>query len=178
MDRSINLIGGKTFDVDRELRRLRILKTFSIVSIVLVALIAIVLFLITLLLPISAVKQDEQQTLTNISLLHKKLVNYFLVSDRINNISQIIAKRKTYGSVSSAILKKVPQELSVDTLSIEDNTLTIVLTGSSLLSVNKAIDDMVLMANDKKIIKNLLIESLVLNSSVGKYSLSMKADIL
>jgi hypothetical protein len=161
MNSSINLIGGKRFDLEEQLRKIKIAKIIAIFSLSSVALISLILFLITFFLPISSVKKDQQQTLTNLSLLHKKLISYFLVKDRIDNISQIIDKRKNYGTVSAAVLQKVPLELNIETLSIEDKTLTLVLE-----------------SNKKKLIENLLIESLTLSSQTGKYSLTLQADVL
>lgn len=177
MDKNINLVTGKSFDLEKQLKRIRILRVLSILSLVLVLSISLILFLITFFLPISSVKQDEQQTLSNISVLHKKLVSYFLIKDRIDNISEIIDSRKNYGVVSAAILQKVPQELNVETLSIDDKTLTLVVTGTSLTSMNQVIDDLIAMSNTKKLITNLLIENLVLNTQAGKYSLSLQADV-
>lgn len=178
MDKNINLVVGRTFDIEKQLRRVRIIKIIAIGTLIAVLITSLVFFLITIFLPTSSIKKSQQETLTNISLLHKKLVSYSLVNDRISNISTIINHRKNYGEVSSAVLNKIPPELNVDTLSIDDNILTIVVTGTSLKPVNQVIEDMIVMANNNKLIKNLLIESLTLSSQTGRYSLSIQADIL
>lgn len=178
MDKNINLVTGKSFDLEKQQKRIKIAKVVAIFSLTVVVLISLILFLITFFLPISSVKKTEQETLTNISLLHKKLVSFYLVKDRIDNIATTIDKRENYGIVSSAVLQKVPSQLSIETLSIDDKILTVVVTGTSLIPINQVIDDLVVMSNQKKLIKNLLIQSLSLSAQTGRYSLSLQADVL
>lgn len=178
MDKNINLVTGKSFDLEKQQKRTKIAKIVAIFSLATTVLISLVIFLITFFLPISSVKQSEQETLTNISALHKRLVSFYLVKDRIDNIFVIIDKRQNFGVVSSAVLGKVPQDLSVETLSIQDKTLTLVVSGTSLMPINQVIDDLVVMSNQKKLIGNLMIESLVLSAQTGRYSLSVQADVL
>lgn len=175
---SINLVSNKILQLENEQKRLRLFKMVAIASLVLAASSSLILFIITLALPISSVKKTQEQTLSNISVLHEKLVKYALINDRVKNISEIMSNRKNYASLANTIFGKLPQELSVETMILEDKTFTLSVSGNSLIPVNDFIDDMVEIGDSGKIIKNLTIQSLVLNSGNGKYILSMEADVL
>lgn len=178
MSNNINLVTGKTFDLEKQLKRIRILRITAIASLAIVSLISIALFIITVTLPISSVKKDQEQTVANIALLHKKLVTYSLINERIKNISGIISARKNYGKTSDIILSKLSPDLTIDSLAIEKNTLTIGISGQSLITINKFIDDILDLSNGGKTIKNLVVQSLLLNSGNEKFTLNMQADTL
>lgn len=177
MSESINLVSGKSYQLEKELKRLKIIRIAAITSLVFVSLISILLFIITVTLPISAVKKDQQQTLGNIGNLHKKLIKYSFINDRVKNIADIMKKRKNYSLISDSLLSKAPADLSIDAFSIESETVILTVSGVSLIPLNKFIDDLIILGDKGKIIKNVSIESLILNVDTGKYSLSMQADV-
>ncbi|HYM64971.1 MAG TPA: hypothetical protein VES68_00580 [Candidatus Sulfotelmatobacter sp.] len=178
MSSEINLVTGKTFSLEKRLKQTKILRIIAIVCLVLVSLASIVLFLITVTLPISSVKKDEEQTISSLSLLHKKHASYALVSDRITNIKAISSSKKDYARTINEILKNVPETLSVDSMIVDSGKIEISFNGSSLLDMDKLINNLIAFNNSKKYIKNLLIESLVLNSRSSKVTLLLQADIL
>lgn len=178
MSSDINLVSGKVYQLEKELKRLRALRIVAVASLVSVALISILLFLIIILLPISSIKKNQEKTLSNIALLREKLVKYSLINDRVKNISQISSKRKNYASIANTMVEKVPPGLSVDILTVEDGTISISVGGVSLIPINEYIDTIIRIGDKKEGIKNLTVESLVLNNNTGKYILTLQADVL
>lgn len=174
----INLVSGKAYQLEKELKRLKILRITAVASLVSVSLISVLLFLITILLPISSVKKDQEKTLSSIALLREKLTKYSLINDRIKNISEINLKRKNYSIITNSLIDKVPSGLTVDILTIEDATISISVSGVSLIPTNEYIDTVIVMGDKKQGIKNLTVESLVLNNNTGKYILTLQADVL
>ena len=177
MSESINLVSGKSYQLEKELKRLKIIRIAAVTSLVFVSFISILLFIITVTLPISAVKKDQQQTLSNIGVLDKKLIKFSLINDRINNISDIMKKRKNYSLISDSLFSKAPSNLSIDDFSIESDKVNLTVSDTSLITINQFIDDIIIFGDTGKIIKNVSIQSLILNVSSGKYSLSMQADV-
>jgi Tfp pilus assembly protein PilN len=176
----INLVSGKSFDIERELRRLKYLRISALGLLLVVALISIVFFIITITLPISSVKKEQQQALTGISQLHNKLVAYSLISERLTNISKITLSRKNFPQMTSKILETIPQYVAVDSLSFEANVFTLSVTSDSLIPLNILINDMISLSNKEKeqIIKNLIIKNLSFDAKSGKYSLNFQADMI
>lgn len=177
MNDSINLVSGKSYQLEKELKRLKIIRIAAITSLVFVSLISISLFIITVTLPMSAVKKNQQQALSGIGTLHKKLIKHALINDRVKNIADIMKKRKNYSEISDALFSKASSDLSIDAFSVESGTVILTVSGVSLIPLNKFIDDLIILGDKGKIIKNVSIQSLILNVSTGKYSLSMQADV-
>lgn len=174
----INLVSSKTYQLQEELKRLKTLKIIAIGSLSLVALVSVLLFIITITLPVASVKKNQEQTLSNISSLHEKLVKYSLIDDRLNNISGVIKTRKNYAKLAGLILNKLPVDLSVDSMTIDGGTFNIVISGGSLTPINTFIEEIVVIGNRDNIIKNLIVQGLVANIDTGKYTLTLQADTL
>ena len=177
MSSDINLVSGKAYQLEKELKRLKLLRIIAVLALVTVSTISILLFLVTLLLPISSVKKDQEKTMSNTALLREKLIKYYLINDRIKNISQISKERKNYSTIANTLMDKVPADLSVDILTIENGTITISIGGISLIPINEYINSIIEIGDKRQGIKNLTVESLLFNNT-GKYVLTLQADVL
>ena len=176
---NINLVSGKSLDLEkRQAKTLKIVKISAIISLFIVALISISLFIITLLLPTSTVKKNQTQALQGISGLHKKLVTYALSQERLKNIESVLVQRKDYPQVSNEILNKLPGDMSVDVMNLENDVLTLTVTSPYLISINQYIDDFVELSNNSKNIKHLSVQSLQFNVGPSTYTLTFQANIL
>lgn len=178
MNSDINLVSSKTHQLEIELKRLKALKIIAVGSLAVVVLVSMLLFIITVTLPVSSVKKDQEQTLSNISVLHEKLIKYSLINDRLNNIAGVIKSRKDYSKITNAMLNKLPADLSVDAMTIDAGTFTLVISGDSLTPIDNFIEDAVVLGDKEDTIKNLVIQSLVANADTGKYTLILQADTL
>jgi competence protein ComGC len=145
---------------------------------VVVLVVSILIFVLNLTLPLESVKKEQTQTVANISLLHKKLATYVLITDRVKNISNILSQRGNYIPQANEVLGKIPDSISVNEFDIQAGKISISVSSDSLIPINKFIDDMVSFGEKGKVIKDLIIQGLSLDSNSGKYSLSMKASVL
>lgn len=178
MSNDINLVSSKTYEFQKELKRLKVLKITAIGFLALVALVSVLLFIITITLPISSVKKEQEQTLSNISVLHEKLVKHSLINDRINNISSVIKTRKNYAKTASIILSTLPSDLSVEAMNIGEGTFTLIISGTSLTTIDTYLEDVIELGNKEEVIKNLVVQGLTANAGNGEYTLTLKADTL
>jgi len=177
MSSSINLVSNKNVALERQLERLKIVRITALVSLAVVLSASILVFVLNLTLPLGSVKKDQQMTIVNISLQHKKLVTYTLINDRVKNLSSVISQRKNYVSQIDEVLGKVPKDVSVDALEIQLGKMSMSISATSLVPINKFIDDMVALGDRGKVLKNIIIQGLSLDTSGGKYTLSMQANI-
>jgi len=177
MSSSINLVSPKNEQLDKEQTRLRVARVAAFITMALVVVVAVLVFVINLTLPINSIKQEEAATLSNISALHKKLVQYYLVEDRINHLSNIILQRKKTPDITDALLAVIPQELSINSMQIDVKKISLIVSGDSLIPMNKFIDDVTMLGEGKKIIQNIVVQQLSLDVKSGKYSISIQADL-
>lgn len=174
----INLVSGKSLDVEREAKRLRYLRISALVLLFVVALISVVFFVITITLPISSVKKEQQKALTGISQLHNKLTAYALINERLTNISSIMLNRKDYPQMTNKILDIIPQDVEAGSINLDSGVFSMAIYSDSLFPLNTIINDMVELSNKEQVIKNLSIKSLTFDATSGKYSLVFQADII
>ena len=135
---NINLVSGKSLDLEKkQAKTLKIVRILAFSSLIIVATISVFFFIITLLLPTQAVKRSQTVALQGISGLHKKLVTYALVSERLKNVRSVLNLRKDYPQVIREVLNKLPQDMTADTVNIDNGLLLITVSGPYLLSINQ-----------------------------------------
>jgi len=178
MNNDINLISNQNVGLEKEQKRLKKFRLTSVTCLIAVLLVSVLIFLLNLTLPLQTVKDEQSATAASIATLHKKLVTYTLINDRIKNISNVISKRGNDIPQLNQILGKIPTDLTVGGLEIQAGQISITVFGTSLVPINKFIDDMVSFGAQGKVIKDLVIEGLSLDASSGQYTLNMKANIL
>jgi hypothetical protein len=177
MNDSINLVSPKNEQLEKEQNRLRVARILAFATMAFVVAIAILVFVVNLTLPINSIKQNEQTTLTNIAVLHKKLTQYYLVEDRANHLANIIAQRKIIPDIAGDLLTVIPQDLAISSMQIDAAKVSLIVSGASLLSMNKLIDDVTMLQEQKNIINNIVMQQLSLDVKSGQYSVSIQADI-
>jgi hypothetical protein len=177
MNNSINLVSPKNEQIDKEQNRLKIARVLALVVMFSVAIVAILVFVINLTLPITSIKQNEQSTLANIASLHTKLVQYSLVQDRANHLANIIAKREKLPATVNTLLAVIPSDLSVGTMQFTMQKVSLIISGGSLISMNKLIDAITVLGKSNNILKNIVVQQLSLDVKSGQYSVSIQADV-
>jgi type II secretory pathway pseudopilin PulG len=150
---------------------LALLVMFAVVGI------ALLVFIINLTLPINSIKSEESATLSNISRMHKKLAQYYLVEDRINHLSNIISQREKLSDVTKALLTEVPSDLSINSMQVDSKSISLIVSGGSLISMNNFIDNIVVLNNKNTLIANVVIQQLSLDVKNNQYSVSIQANI-
>jgi hypothetical protein len=177
MSNSINLVSPKSEQLGKDQDRLKVVRIIALLVMLGVALVAVLVFVINLTLPIDSIKQNEQIALNNIATQHKKLVQYSLVNDRINHLSDIIAKRQKLPETVSTILAVVPGDLSISSMQFDMKQISLIVSGGSLVSMNKLIDGITLLGSQKHILTNIIVQQLSLDVKSRQYAISIQADI-
>lgn len=172
---SINLVSTQSHEVEKKMQRLVMVRAIAIILLSSIAILSVIIFALNLSTPIASIKKQETGTLADISGLHSTEGGIFLAKDRVNNIQNIMSNRNNYSDLISQLSSNVPSGLSVDLLSIDQNKINITVSGQSLDSINKFVDYFAGLANNKKLISNVNIQNLALNSFTAKYSVSLNA---
>jgi hypothetical protein len=176
MSGSINLVSPKNEQLEKEQNRLKIARISAFVIMLCVAGIAVLVFVINLTLPLNAIKHNEDITLSNISTLQKKLTQYSLVEDRVNHVSNIIGQRQKLPDVVGVLVNTVPSDLSVNSIQVDSKNISLDISGSSLTSMNELIDNIIMLSQQQKMIKNVVMQQLSLDVKSSRYSISIQAN--
>lgn len=177
MNSSINLVTADTRENLKRKKRTYVLKIISIVFLIFVGFVSIILFFLNTSLSVSSVKKEEVATIQSISLQKDNLAKYNLLNDRLRSIKDILKGRKNYTNTLNVILDQIPQGVGTSSLNIEKNDVTITINAVSLLPINKFLNNIIELSAKKKVIKDMVIQSLSIDSKTGTYSLSIRAKI-
>lgn len=178
MNDSINLVKAQDKENFRRERKIFILRIISLVFISFVGLISIVLFILYLRISPEEIRKEQSQVVQSIAFQKNKLVKLNLLNDRLNGINQVLRERKNYTTTLNSILSQIPQEARAQTLSISKNNVSLTVTSASLLPLNKFLNNILELSERKKDIREMIIESLTIDSKTGSYSLSIKAKVI
>lgn len=177
MNSSINLLKTESKENPKRKKTTYILKIISIIFIFFVGLISIVLFVLNSRISISSVQNEEAVVLKNIAAQKDRLSKYYFLNDRLKGIEKVIKDRKNYTDVLNNLVSQIPQDTQVGSLEIDKGDISLSVSSSSLLPLNKFLNNMIDLSLNKHVIHNMTIESLTIDSQTGKYSLAIKAKI-
>lgn len=176
MKSDINLISSSQIEVVKEKQTVGLLRIAAIASVLLVGILSVALFLIIQALSPSAIKKKEDIVSANISVLRPKQAKLILIKQKIKDIHNIISKRPQYDVIFESVAAKIPQDVSLSTLNLDNQRLTLVASSKSLTSLNDLINNLLEMVKNGQTIKNLTIDNVSVDSAGGVYSISLKSD--
>ncbi len=177
MNSDINLVSGQlalSKDAKR-LRNLRLIATFSLLGVVFLS---VLLFLLSRVFSPASIVEQQEAVMNNIASLQVKQSKLSLLGQRLNDISIIINKRANYDIVLTSILAQSPVGVSVTSLSIDKQKISIIVSSSSLLSMNEFIAVLKGMVEKKQYLKNVTINGLTLSGKSTGYLLTLDLDLL
>lgn len=177
MNSSINLVKTEDRENARRRKTTYILKVISIVFVSFIALVSIILFILTSKLSLSAVKNEETVVLENITREKNKLSKFYLLTDRLKSIEEILKNRKNYTASLNTLIEQIPSGALASSLQVDKGNITLTVNSSSLSPINRFLNDVINLSINKHTIKDMTIESLTIDSKTGNYSLSIKAKL-
>ena len=162
MSEGINLLLDKNKNAHKNKEIIKALRITSVISLFLVAFFSILVFLLKLQSPLTNLQNEEQDTLSKISVLHPKAARLFLASDKRIAI----------------ILKAIPNDVSLSTFNIDNKNVSIVATSSSLSSIGQMLDNLVAMVGSKELFNKINLQGLTVDGANGSYRISIEAILL
>jgi hypothetical protein len=178
MNNYINLVQSKDEIVIKEKKRVRILNFIAASFLTIVVVCAIVIFVISSQFSLTSIKRDQNQAIYGISQLKIKAGKLLMVNDRLKGISDISDKRKDYSTVSNYLVDLVPQGVSIKAFSLDKETVRMTVSSNSLLQINTFLNSLISLSSQKRIIKNLIMDGIVVNPKTGQYLLSVSGIII
>lgn len=178
MSSNINLIQGENKTNVTRKSRVIVLRWISIVFLFFVAFFSILLFILSNRISINDVKNDQGIVLQKISLLKDKAAKFNLLNDRLKGITSLLGSRKKYTNTLNAILEQVPEGVSVRSLTLDKDNLSLTANSTSLLPLDSFLTNVTKISLEKHVIRDMTIEGLSIDKINGVYSLSLKAKSL
>ncbi len=178
MNNDINLVGNQQQESLKEKKRLKTVRIAAVVSLIVISLMSLIIFILYSSLSLGSIKNDQNSTLNSISYLHSKAAQLAIVNNRLVDISNVLSKRKNYTNSINILKQQMPPGVTTSQLSISNGNVTFVVSSQSLDSLNTFLNNIISLAQKQQTIDKIYIESLVINTKTGSYSLSIKASLL
>ncbi len=167
--------------IQNDTKSSRVLRTFRILAIgglFVILVMAIILFFLFQEFSPSALKKQENGVLYSLSQLRQKEAKLFAINDRAKSISSIIDKRPNFTSWIDIILQKIPSDVSINSMTVNEGKISLTVSSKSLLSINSLLNGLISMAENRMVIKDITVDGLTADVKAGVYSLSLEADTL
>jgi Tfp pilus assembly protein PilO len=173
MNSDINLVKK---EIRSTANRLKIIRAIALALALLVAISSTGLFLITRQNSLDSIKAEQDTLLQNISQLGQKAAKLNFLNDRIRNIENILNERKNYVDSVDMLLSGTPSNVSVVSLTLDEQDMLLTVNSSSLAAINDFLSSTITFVEEKHLLKDLTIESLSAQSN--QYTLTLKAKLL
>lgn len=177
MNSGINLLAQKEDVGAKEKKRIKYLRIVAGILLGIVAITIILLIIFYSQLKISSIKKEQDSAIKNISHLREKSAKLTAINDRIKNITQILKTRKDHQDLIDTILEQMSEKIKVKGIDISEEEIYIRLSSTSLYDIKVFTDKMIALARKKEVIKDLRIESFVVNVKNDEYNLLINSNL-
>lgn len=158
-------------------KRVKILNFISVMLLIGIGVMSLIIFLLIQITNVSSIKKEQEDILRKISQFQNRKTKLFVLDNRINNIQEILEKRKDLSKVTSGLLTKTPARLSIENLQIDDKVISLTAQSTSLFAIGEFINNLTDMVRKKEIISSLTLDSLVFDESKNSYQVSIKSEL-
>lgn len=178
MSTEINLLPHKSLSVFSHERMLVYTKVVAIVALIITVCLSILVFLINRDPTLQELDSQQKTLLTQLSVLHTKTAKDLIILDRLKRIQSLIKSRGSVDVTIAQINDQVPDGASVTEFALDNKTLTLSLTSSSLIPMGQFIDNMTKLVSSKKVVKQITIQGLITDEKGGKYTMTVNGILL
>lgn len=109
---------------------------------------------------------------------NNKIAKFLFVKDRLFKINQILNKRNNFNLDIDEIEKGLPASVAVNSLSVDSKIISVSFSSSSLADINQFSNFLGTLSGKNSIFKQITIDSVLLDSTNNKYSLSITGNFL
>jgi Tfp pilus assembly protein PilN len=128
---------------------------------------SIILFILISLSPLPSLRAQERTDIATLSANHTDMAKLFYIKERTTVIESVLSKRLSYDSVLEDIQSKLPNGVEMESIKLEKNTLSIIVSSKSLELLNTFTTSLTNEVNEKKNFSKITLSSLSLEEEKG-----------
>jgi hypothetical protein len=175
----INLLARQQGSIRDKARPLRIIRLVAIFFLLFTAISSVGLFILNVQSGLSELEQEEARIISNLALYQQRHAKFNAVNERVRSISTLSSRSNKIDEVIKLVGQAVPSsDFSVDSLVIDEKTILISVSSSSLLSVDSFLSALIKVAFSKKTFGKLTLDNLAYDDKSRRYNISLSAEIL
>lgn len=173
MSKNINLLPRKNVDILRREKILNLYRFISTLFLLIVCFLSIGLFLLNKNSPVYSLENEKDSLLKAISQLSERTSKFLFINARLQDISEILSKRTYMDKTLDLIMKEIPDNVLIKSISVDKNKLSLSVSSNSLSSINTLLDNLVNLVSSKKSFNKIILSGISLDKSSKSYVLSI-----
>lgn len=177
MNTNINLLLRADEEALKRKKRAKTLNFISITFLVGVGGISFLIFLLIQIINPAGIKKEQNDIIEKISQVQNKQAKLFILNNRIDNIEKILQQRKDLAKVTNSLLTKTPSRLFIEDLEVDDKSVVMTASSTSLSAIGELINNLTDMVHKKEIISSLTLSTLVFDESKNSYQVSIRSEL-
>jgi len=177
MSNDINLLPRKPSTLSRSFsKRNKLIRAIAIALLFIVPTFTVILFLFIYFSPLPSLQQQESSLLVNASTFQQKTASVAFINDRVAKSTQFIALRSAYKDAFQEIIGQLPPDVTVNSLSMQSNTLTLSVISTSLSSL-KTYQDSLTNLKSGQVLQKIKFQTITLQQDGTGYQMTLGANI-
>lgn len=177
MNTNINFILPKDKEFEERQRRKRVINTIALIFPIMVGVVSLATFLITQAINTAGIRKQQGEVISKISQLQDKKIKLFIVKDRLDGIDDLLKKRISFSENIRSLLSKIPSEVIVENLEIDSKEVILIVSSTSLKSIDEFVNSLANMAEKKEVVSSLSLDSLVFEEKDNNYLVALRSEL-
>lgn len=179
MNDGVNLLEpNKNAGPGNLLHHLQLMRIITISLLFIISATAVIVFILVSISPLPGLKNQEQSLEQTLLQSKSDIVKLSLVNDQTNAISMLMTSRETLNVPLSMIKYYISSDMTVDTIQVDDKTITMTVESQSLKSLDTFLNGIIGYVQEKKVFANATLVDLTIDQSNNAYALTVQMDLL
>lgn len=123
--------------------RLKVLRISSMAMLFIVGAGSVIISILIVFSPLSQLRRDEEKIKTQLSVFQPDIYKLAFINERGDSIRKVISQRPMYDKKIEAIESKLPADVSLETLTINNKTYTLKFSSNNLASLDGLLNNLV-----------------------------------
>ncbi len=176
MAKNINLLTDKREgNVPLVFKKQKFLRTIAVLMLFSVSAISIVIFILIALSPLPQLKQEEENLKNNLVEKKADIAKLFIIKERLSVAKSIIDERSNFHSEIEKLQAKMPVGVSVTSIDISDELISVTVSSRSLSLLNTFLDQIISAVTDRKEFSKVSINNLTTSSESYLLTISVES---
>lgn len=178
MNKGINLAATTGQPVVKETpQALLTVRYIAIGVLFIVAALSVIFFILIATSPLQQLKHDKYVAIQKLGRYHQDIAKLLILEERADSIKTILASRPSITMINQDLQKRLPDTVSIKTLSIKGKKITITATSPSLTQVNTFMNNLIDGTKQKKISK-VAVQDLSVEEAHGQFLIILEVAYL
>lgn len=178
MQREINLLPRKNTSFLQREQTVTFARIAAIFSVVIVITSFIGVILLGRNYSVTDVESQQANVRSRLQLVQNKTIQQLTLLERTKKIESLLKKRISLTDKITFFQKQIPSNVTIETMTVSPLQVNISVSSTSLTALQSFLDSLTSLVTQKKVLKKLTIDNVIVSQQTGLYSVNVKGTFL